>query len=201
MAAFVLVHGGSSGDSLWGKVRQNIVQSEHFCYAPDLPDEHSSDLSEHIDYVFDAILNVDVEKITIVGYSYGGMVITGAAALCPTRINNIVYLDAAVPLPGQSLFDIFAEADIDPLTIPGLEALPPYLEKLHFNPIEISHLRKDFIQCTQSIFLPVTKISQKNLSQEILGAHWGNHILNTTHNAMETLPSLVSALLIQSLCP
>ncbi len=201
MATFVLVRGGNCDGSAWDKVCQNIEHSEHLCYVVDLPDEHTSDLSEHIDCVFDAILALENEKITLIGHGYEGLVITGAAALCPTRINNIVYIDAAVPLPGQSLFDIFAEAGVDPLTFTDLEALAPYLEKLHFNPLEISHLRKDFIQCTQSIFLPVTKISQKNLSQEILGGQWGNHSLNTTHNAMETLPSLVGALLIKSLCP
>lgn len=38
--------------------------------------------------------------------SYGGFVITGVADAVPDRIARLVYLDAFVPQPGRSFFDI-----------------------------------------------------------------------------------------------
>ncbi len=42
----------------------------------------------------------------LVGHSYGGMVITGAADRAADRIGKLVYLDAATPVNGQSLYDV-----------------------------------------------------------------------------------------------
>ncbi len=42
----------------------------------------------------------------LVGHSYGGMVITGAADRAAERVGRIVYLDAANPVNGQSLVDV-----------------------------------------------------------------------------------------------
>lgn len=40
------------------------------------------------------------------GHSYGGYVITGVADKLSGRIRNLVYLDSALPDPGQSLIEI-----------------------------------------------------------------------------------------------
>ena len=42
----------------------------------------------------------------LVGHSYGGMVITGAADRAHERVGALVYLDAANPVNGQSLVDV-----------------------------------------------------------------------------------------------
>ena len=42
----------------------------------------------------------------LVGHSYGGMVITGAADRAPDRVGRLVFLDAATPRNGQSLVDV-----------------------------------------------------------------------------------------------
>ena len=42
----------------------------------------------------------------MVGWSYGGMVITGVADQVPDRLAHVVYLDAFVPQDGQSLLDL-----------------------------------------------------------------------------------------------
>jgi pimeloyl-ACP methyl ester carboxylesterase len=48
--------------------------------------------------------------VVLVGHSYGGMVITGAAARAHARIARLVYLDAFVPEDGQSFFDLLLPA-------------------------------------------------------------------------------------------
>ena len=62
------------------------------------------------------------------------MVITGVAAKMPGRIGRLVYVDAALPDPGQSLFDIIVSGGSDPMSFAGLEPAAPYVEKLQFKP-------------------------------------------------------------------
>jgi pimeloyl-ACP methyl ester carboxylesterase len=47
----------------------------------------------------------DVHDVTLVGWSYAGMVITGVADRVPEWLAHLVYLDAVVPDNGQSEYD------------------------------------------------------------------------------------------------
>jgi len=62
------------------------------------------------------------------------MVITGVAAKMPNRISRLVYLDAALPDPGQSLFDIIVSGGSDPMSFAGLEPVAPYVENCSLMP-------------------------------------------------------------------
>ena len=42
----------------------------------------------------------------LLGHSYGGMVATGVAQRRPERLCRLVYLDALVPEPGASAFEL-----------------------------------------------------------------------------------------------
>ena len=63
----------------------------------------SISLSTHIDDVVNEIKWKDLERVVLVGHSYGGMVITGVVERMRERIAAIVYLDAFLPQDGQSL--------------------------------------------------------------------------------------------------
>jgi pimeloyl-ACP methyl ester carboxylesterase len=67
-----------------------------------------ADLETHIEDVVSHIEMEDLQDITLVGWSYGGMVITGVLARVPERISAIVYLDAFVPSDGRALVDYVA---------------------------------------------------------------------------------------------
>lgn len=60
-------------------------------------------LYTHIDDVVNKILWDDLRDVILLGHSYGGMVITGAADRVPDRIKRLVYLDAMVPDSGESV--------------------------------------------------------------------------------------------------
>jgi pimeloyl-ACP methyl ester carboxylesterase len=64
------------------------------------------DLDLHIRDVVETLFYEDLHDVILVGHSYGGMVITGAADRAPTRIGHLVYLDAAIPVAGESLLTI-----------------------------------------------------------------------------------------------
>jgi len=48
----------------------------------------------------------DLTDVILVGHSYGGLVICGAAERAHKKIRRLVYLDAMVPSHGQSGFDL-----------------------------------------------------------------------------------------------
>lgn len=63
------------------------------------------DLDTHIDDVAGLLEYEDLTDAILVGHSYGGMVITGAADRKPARVGHRVYLDAAYPRDGESLYE------------------------------------------------------------------------------------------------
>ena len=65
------------------------------------------DLNTHIEDVANMLFYEDLSCVTLVGHSYAGMVITGVAAKIPERIGKLIYLDAYVPLDGQSEVDLW----------------------------------------------------------------------------------------------
>ncbi len=77
------------------------------------------DLQTHINDVVNLILFEDLRDVVLTGHSYGGMVITGVMDRIPERIRHVVFLDAAVPRDGMSLWDLFGGTQQDPSRFVG----------------------------------------------------------------------------------
>ena len=114
MATFVLVHGGGHGGWCYKFVAALLRAKGHEVHAPSLSGlaEREGSMSPRIDLDFH-IADVtkllhfeDLSEVILVGHSYGGMVITGAADRATERVGHLVYLDAANPRNGQSLVDV-----------------------------------------------------------------------------------------------
>ena len=111
MATYVLVHGGGHGGWCYQPVAQRIRAKGHDVYTPTLTGlgerEHllgpQVDLEMHVTDVVKVLRFEDLRDVILVGHSYGGMVITGAADRAAERVGHLVYLDAAWPKNGQSL--------------------------------------------------------------------------------------------------
>jgi pimeloyl-ACP methyl ester carboxylesterase len=107
----VLVHGAWHGGWCWRRVIDRLTAKGRYVVAPTLSGvgershlaSDTINLSTHIDDVVNEIKWKDIERLVLVGHSYGGMVITGVAERIPERIAAIVYLDAFLPSDGQSL--------------------------------------------------------------------------------------------------
>ncbi len=114
MASFVLVHGGGHGGWCYAKVKRLLEREGHEVFAPSLTGlaERSASLSPEVDLDFHiddvaALLSYwDLREVILVGHSYGGMVVTGAADRAADRVGKLVFLDAANPENGQSLVDV-----------------------------------------------------------------------------------------------
>jgi len=64
------------------------------------------DLLTHVQDILAVLSYEDVSDVTLVGHSYGGMVIAGVAEVAAARLAHLVYLDAIVPTTGQAVFDL-----------------------------------------------------------------------------------------------
>ena len=114
MATVVLVHGTTAGGWVWRKVAPRLRAEGHSVYTPTLTGlgerDHlaspSVDLDTHVADVVNTIEYEDLEDVVLVGHSYGGMVITGAADRLPGKVAGLVYFDAIVPRDGESLVDL-----------------------------------------------------------------------------------------------
>jgi pimeloyl-ACP methyl ester carboxylesterase len=121
MAVFVLVHGGGHGGWCYQQVARLLQQQGHIVYAPSLTGladrahllHPGIDLDTHITDIVQLLEYEDLHDAILVGHSYGGMVITGAADRAAARVGHRVYLDAAYPEDNMSLLE-HAAASIAP---------------------------------------------------------------------------------------
>ncbi|WP_292370190.1 alpha/beta fold hydrolase [Methanoregula sp. UBA64] len=214
MATYILVHGGNMSAKTWNRLtkRHNFPEGTrlgarywdgtvaaleehgHRAVAPALANEHTHNLTDHIGQISETIESAGKESVILVGHSYGGMVITGVADRLPDRIRRLVYLDAALPDPGESLFDQFIQSGIDPLSVPGLEPAAAYTEKIRFDPEKIRALLKTYIRCTESEFAAVTSEAMRKIAARREG--WTCRELPTSHVPMATMPGRLYRLLL-----
>jgi pimeloyl-ACP methyl ester carboxylesterase len=113
-SAYVLVHGAWHGAWCWARVLPLLRQAGHVAHAVTLtgvgerahlmgPD---IDLNTHIQDVVGLVMAEELQRVVLVGHSYGGIVITGVANRLqhehPGLLAHLVYLDAVVPESGES---------------------------------------------------------------------------------------------------
>ena len=111
---FVLIHGAWHGGWCWRRVADLLRAEGHKVFAPTLTGlgERSHLMSDaitletHVQDIVNVFKYEDLRDVTLVGHSYGGMVITGAADLEIHRIAGMIYIDAFLPENGQSLWDL-----------------------------------------------------------------------------------------------
>ena len=113
MTTYVLVHGAWGGAWIWRRVIGPLRLAGHEVHAVTLTGDGERahlrsaaiDLETHIADVVGLVDAEELRDIVLVGHSYGGMVITGAAdrlaARDPGALRHLVYVDAMVPVPGE----------------------------------------------------------------------------------------------------
>jgi pimeloyl-ACP methyl ester carboxylesterase len=180
--------GGHLGGAYWDGTVAALTAHNHRVFAPTLKDENVCDLTGHIDQICTLITENDLEDAILVGHSYGGMIITGVADRMADRIRRLVYLDAALPEPGESLFDIInlglSTSSVSQPVLP--EPALAYVEKLQFDPAKIRSLPKTYIRCTKSEFIVATSLAKHRIDTE--GEGWTYIEFPSSHVPMADLP-------------
>jgi len=230
---FVLVHGAWHGGWCWRRVSALLRRAGHEVYAPSLTGlgerkhlaRREIDLETHIEDVVQLLEMEDLRDVALVGHSYGGMVITGAADRAAWRIGRLVYLDAFVPESGKCLLDyVVPERALrmreqgertgwvtpPPMSLWGLTDLK------HLDFVGPREVRHPYAAMTQEIrltnhaettLLPKTFIycsSPSTGSFDGFAARyrddpaWRFHELKTGHDAMILMPEEVARLLLQA---
>lgn len=111
---FVFVHGVWHGGWCWSRVAGILRARGHRVTAPTQTGlgERAHLLSPDITidtFVEDLVRHLDFETLTdviLVGHSFGGIPVTGAADRVPERIGKLVYLDAIMLESGETWFDL-----------------------------------------------------------------------------------------------
>jgi pimeloyl-ACP methyl ester carboxylesterase len=109
----VLVHGAWGGAWIWRRVLAPLRAAGLEVHAVTLTGDGERahlrtpaiTLQTHIDDVVNLVLAEELGSVLLVGHSYGGQVVTGAAdrllARRPDAVRGLVYVDAMLPLPGE----------------------------------------------------------------------------------------------------
>ena len=232
MAIFVLVHGGGHGGWCFQPLTRVLRDNGHEVYAPTLTGlgerahlfRAGVDLDCHVNDIVALLYYEDLRGAILVGHSYGGMVITGAADHAPDRVGHLVYLDAMAPKDGQSLVDVagpfmaaarsdsriidgvemclFPSEDtlpfygvIDPSTLDWMrERLTPHPWKCFEQPLRLTN-QAALQSIPQSHICTTTFMSLRNVDS--LRAKWDGRVwdIDTGHDLMITEPHKVAELL------
>ena len=228
MATFVLVHGAWHGGWCWVRVARLLRDAAHEVYTPTLTGlgerahlaRPEVDLETHIQDIVAVLESEELRQVTLVGHSYGGMVITGVAARAAARLSHLVYLDAFVPEVGQAMLDYSSRAQViresvrdgDGWRVPPL---PPsafgvtsqrdtdwLTRRLTPQPLRTldqtlpatggERLRRTYVYCAKPAIGSFDQFAERLRDDR----KWSFHELKTGHDAMVTAPGDVARLLL-----
>jgi len=113
MARYVLVPGAWLGGWAWDEVASRLRDRGHEVHALTLSGlgertgdgAEQVDLERHVADIVDAIEHDDLDEVVLVGHSYGGVPVTGAADRVPERLARVVYVDSGPALDGVAYLD------------------------------------------------------------------------------------------------
>jgi len=111
---YVLVHGAWHGGWCWKEVAEGLRGMGHRVSTPTQTGlgERKHLLSKDITldtFAADIVNHIEAEELNdviLVGHSFGGTSITGAADKISNRIRHLVYLDSVILENGQSVFSV-----------------------------------------------------------------------------------------------
>jgi len=144
MAVFVLVHGAWGGAHGFRKIRGPLRAAGHEVFTPSLTGigerAHLTSpqvcLTTHVTDVVNTVLYEDLRDIVLLGFSYGGFVVTGALGSIGDRVRHLVFLDAFVPGDGDTVARLSGGVDGYGVAGPGRDWLVPPMAREFDDPAE-----------------------------------------------------------------
>jgi pimeloyl-ACP methyl ester carboxylesterase len=133
VTTFVLVHGAWGGAHTFRRVRPLLTAAGHEVFTPGLTGigERSHlaspqvNLTTHIQDVVNVLWYEDLTDVVLLGFSYGGFVVTGAVRHVADRLRQLVYLDAFLPSDGETLVGMTGQSGDAVLRLGAHWLVPP----------------------------------------------------------------------------
>ncbi|WP_406640376.1 alpha/beta fold hydrolase [Amycolatopsis sp. WGS_07] len=220
MSTFVLVPGAWHGGWVFDPVTPLLERSGHTVHALTLtglrPDDDaatvaSANLDTHANDVTTLLDRIGGTDVTLVGHSYGGLVIAAAADRAGGRVSRVVHLDGYVPSDGNSCWsstsEAYRQAFVAGATDTGYAVRPPERDGRDHRrrPHPLASLlqtiqltgefdkvpRREFVYCSGWDATPFTGLRTRLEADP----RWQVHVLPTGHNAMYEDPEGVAKLL------
>ena len=221
-STYVLVHGAWGGGWDWRHVADLLTADGNKVYRVTLTGQGERshlastniDLDTHITDVVNVILWENLHDVVLVGHSYGGMVITGVADRVPERIKHVIYIDALLPMNGES------EKDIRPSTskhfVKDGFVIPTWVTNNTPPPHDVPQSDRTFSEpitlANQAVAqkLPTTFILCEAKGQSLEQASfyrsyerarsrgWTTHVIESDHNVQRSHPVELVKLLEQA---
>lgn len=196
MDAYVFVPGGRRAQEDWDRVRAILEGRGRPTKALTLSDPECSTLDGHVDQVVRFLDGLSARRVILVGHSYGGLVITGAADRAPHRAAGLVYVDSAIPQSGKSLLDLFREAGVDHAKF-GVPEWPPFTAPLTFDRSVLDRLPKTYIRCTRRQFLTMTAGAPAYMERHGRAGRWRYRELAADHYCMLNAAAELAEILLE----
>jgi pimeloyl-ACP methyl ester carboxylesterase len=126
VTTFVLVHGAWGGAHGFRHVRTAVRDAGHEVFTPSLTGigervhlvSPQVGLTTHVTDVVNTVIYEDLTEIVLLGFSYGGMVVSGAVEHIGDRVAALVLLDAFLPADGDTVYGLLGR-DVDDIAVPG----------------------------------------------------------------------------------
>lgn len=231
MTTYVLVHGAWSGAHGFREVRRHLQAQGHEVFTPALTGigarvhlaSPQVTLETHIQDVVNLVLYEDLRDLVLLGFSYGGMVVTGALAHIADRVAHLVYLDAFVPQNGQSVMDLVSsrrpatglgapaflppaprgyeseaqQAFHDPRRVP--QPLGTFAQAVRLlRPLEDYPFTRTYIRATEDDHSAESDQRFAQAAAHARGsAHWTYHEIDTNHMVPINRPETLAGLLLR----
>jgi pimeloyl-ACP methyl ester carboxylesterase len=221
MTTFVLVPGAWHGAWAFEAVVPLLERAGHTVHALTLtglrPEDDAATvatatLDTHADDVLRLLDRAHVTGATLVGHSYGGMVIAAAADRSGGRVSRLVHLDAYVPRDGESCWssttEAYRQAFVDGATTTGYAVRPPdrpgrdprrrphplasLVQGIRLTDALARVPRREFVYCSGWDGTPF--VTQR--ARLLADPGWLVHDLPTAHDAMREAPGAVAGLLL-----
>lgn len=229
MADFVLVHGAWHGAWCWQRILPGLWHAGHRAFTVSLTGtgERAHQLSpdirlaDHIEDVAAVMEAEELQEAIVVGHSYGGLIITGLADRMPRRIARLVYVDAVVPLPGESWSSGHPESTRAQrrAAIAATGAIPPsdpslfglagddadwlarrmrpqpggvYDDPLHFDAARVAALPRSFIDCNAPALATIDAMRERVRAE----TGWQVLEIGTGHDPMVSAPDALLRMLL-----
>ncbi|MEY4067581.1 MAG: hypothetical protein RIQ44_793 [Actinomycetota bacterium] len=227
MANVILIAGTYHGGWYWDGLADNLRALGHSVFAPTLsgldatgPSDRAVNLDTHINDVLSIIDDNQLTEVVIVGWSYGGMVVTGVADRTKAKIKALVYLDAWAPKSGQAEWDLIPDYDkpgflascTDGLNLrvnPGLLAHEPRmtthplatkLQPLHFDEAKFAEFKKVFVHGEKWFHDPaVPSPFVQILDRARVEPNWQAHSWPVGHDLYREAPDQVQSVILEAL--